>query len=205
MARCLAVVMSHAPGLAGTPSPGHCSSAATNASWARSSATPTSRTIRVRAAMIFGDSIRHRASIARVVSVAVTATDHNIFYLRPQVRAALCGLLISLFELCYVEFVHLQHRLHDSIGFFRIWIAHQLTQSCWYDLPRQSILIFQPSTSVFLALCRQLLPQLIHFCLGLAVHHEGNCGREREHRSAVQRSELLSVQLEGQHHHRAFW
>ena len=37
-ARCLAVAMSQAPGLSGTPDSGHCSSAATSASWARSSA-----------------------------------------------------------------------------------------------------------------------------------------------------------------------
>ena len=51
IARCLAVAMSQAPGLSGTPDFGHCSSAATRASWARSSATPTSRTIRVNPAM----------------------------------------------------------------------------------------------------------------------------------------------------------
>jgi predicted RNA polymerase sigma factor len=32
MPRCLAVAMSHAPGLSGTPASGHCSSAATSAS-----------------------------------------------------------------------------------------------------------------------------------------------------------------------------
>ena len=46
IARCLAVVMSHAPGLSGTPVAGQRSSAATSASCARSSARPTSRTIR---------------------------------------------------------------------------------------------------------------------------------------------------------------
>ena len=38
IARCFAVAMSHAPGLSGTPDAGHCSSAATSASCARSSA-----------------------------------------------------------------------------------------------------------------------------------------------------------------------
>ena len=65
MARCLAVSMSQAPGLAGMPSDGHCSSAATRASWASSSASPTSRTSPVRPAMILADSSRHTASIAR--------------------------------------------------------------------------------------------------------------------------------------------
>src|SRR3984893_2818476 len=75
MARSLAAAISQAPGLPGTPGFGHCSSAATRASCARSSATPTSRTIRARPAMSRGDSILHTASIARCVSVA-TAADH---------------------------------------------------------------------------------------------------------------------------------
>src|SRR5688500_19433072 len=67
--------MSQAPGLSGTPDSGHFSSAATSASCARSSATPTSRTIRVRPAMTLADSILQTASMARCVSVAVTATN----------------------------------------------------------------------------------------------------------------------------------
>jgi hypothetical protein len=41
----------------------------------------------VSAAMIFGDSIRQTASMARCVSVAVTATDHIIFASSAQVEA----------------------------------------------------------------------------------------------------------------------
>ena len=55
MARCLAVAMSQAPGRSGTPDSGHRSSAATNASWARSSASPTSRTIRASPAISLAD------------------------------------------------------------------------------------------------------------------------------------------------------
>src|SRR2546423_14223825 len=64
--------MSHAPGLSGTPVSGQRSSAATRASCARSSARPTSRTIRVIPAMSLGASIRHTASMAPRVSDAVT-------------------------------------------------------------------------------------------------------------------------------------
>src|SRR4051794_28879007 len=74
MARRLAMVMSQAPGLSGTPETGHCSSAATSASWASSSARPTSRTNRVRLAMIFAASSFQTASIARWVSVTCTMT-----------------------------------------------------------------------------------------------------------------------------------
>src|SRR5260221_2382309 len=56
--------MSQAPGLSGTPDPGHFSSAASSASCASSSARPTSRVIRARPATIFADSIRQTASIA---------------------------------------------------------------------------------------------------------------------------------------------
>src|SRR4051812_35173468 len=85
IARCLAVAMSQAPGLSGTPDSGHCSSAATSASWARSSASPTSRTIRVRPAIRRVDSIRQTASIAWWVAACDT---------RP-LRLAVGGRLVS--------------------------------------------------------------------------------------------------------------
>jgi hypothetical protein len=98
MARCLAVAISQAPGLSGIPDSGHCSRAATRASCASSSARPTSRTIRVRAAMILPDSIRQTASMARCVGVAVTATHHTIFaldaqadYAAPRIRSHTSG------------------------------------------------------------------------------------------------------------------
>ena len=72
--------MSQAPGLSGMPDSGHCSSAATSASCARSSARPTSRTMRARPAMSLGDSIRQTASMVRWVVGAVTATDHTILH-----------------------------------------------------------------------------------------------------------------------------
>src|SRR5256885_3090611 len=68
IARCLAVPISQAPGLVGMPDTGHCSSAATRASWASSSATPTSRTMWARPAISRADSIRQTASIVRWVS-----------------------------------------------------------------------------------------------------------------------------------------
>ena len=64
MARRLAIAISQAPGLFGTPCAGHCSSAAISASCARSSASPTSLTTRVMPAISFADSMRQTASIA---------------------------------------------------------------------------------------------------------------------------------------------
>src|ERR1041385_2003747 len=77
MARCLAVPMSQAPGLSGIPESGHCSSAATSASCARSSATPMSPTMRANPAMSLADSIRQTASM-------VSATLGGVIHHRPQ-------------------------------------------------------------------------------------------------------------------------
>ena len=74
-ARFFAVAISHAPGLSGTPASGQCSSAATSASCASSSARPTSRTMRATWAMTLADSIRQTASMARWVAGFVTATQ----------------------------------------------------------------------------------------------------------------------------------
>ena len=68
MARCFAVAISQAAGPSGTPWTGHCSSAITRASWASSSAAPTSPVIRASAAIRRGDSIRQTASIAACVA-----------------------------------------------------------------------------------------------------------------------------------------
>src|SRR5437867_2851902 len=70
VARCFAVLISQAPGFSGTPDVGHCSSAATRASCASSSAVPMSPTMRASPAMSRADSMRHIASIARFASVA---------------------------------------------------------------------------------------------------------------------------------------
>src|SRR6266436_6319572 len=84
IARCFAVAMSQAPGLSGMPDCGHCSSAATRASCASSSAMPTSRTMRVRPAMMRADSMRQTASMARWVGVDVMPTHHTIFFFGAQ-------------------------------------------------------------------------------------------------------------------------
>src|SRR5688572_19244932 len=93
MARCFAAAISQAAGLRGIPDAGHCSSADTSASCARSSAMPTSRTIRVRPAMTFADSIFQTVSMASCVSVAVTATDHTII---ESVTARASALVLDL-------------------------------------------------------------------------------------------------------------
>src|SRR3954451_19272597 len=80
MARYFAAAISHAPGFSGIFDSGHCSSAATSTSCARSSASPISFTIRISPAMSLGDSILQTVSIVRCISVAITATDHTTSY-----------------------------------------------------------------------------------------------------------------------------
>src|SRR5258708_14261212 len=74
-ARRLAVVISQAPGLSGTPVAGHRSRAANRASCVKSSASGTSRSILARLVISRGCSIRHTARIARWASAAVMAAD----------------------------------------------------------------------------------------------------------------------------------
>src|SRR2546421_10738710 len=74
IAPCFAVHISQAPGRSGIPEAGHCSSAATRASCASSSAVPMSPTTRTSPAISRADSIRQIASIARYASVAIPPT-----------------------------------------------------------------------------------------------------------------------------------
>ena len=111
IARCFAVAMSQAPGLSGTPDSGHCSSAATSASCASSSARPTSRTIRARPAMSLADSIRQTASIARCVSEAVTTADRPSldYWFAADLRAQALLLLPELGRELVAEVLGLEH------------------------------------------------------------------------------------------------
>src|SRR3569832_234769 len=84
MARRLAAAVSHAAGLSGIPEEGHCWTAASKASCAKSSARPTSRTMRVSPAMTLPASIFHTASMARCESESIRP-DH----ITPQAEAAI--------------------------------------------------------------------------------------------------------------------
>src|SRR5437773_5989851 len=137
MARCFAVAMSQAPGLSGTPDSGHRSSATMRASCARSSATPTSRTIRASPAMSLGDSILQIASIARWVSVAVTATDHTIInapvqdsgvprlLLRGHLRAEALLLFPELRSELRTEVFRLEHLANLHLSAAAEWSAFE--------------------------------------------------------------------------------
>src|SRR6266851_5250602 len=101
IARCFAVPISQAPGLAGMPDSGHCSRAATSASCASSSATPTSPTIRANPAISRADSIRQTASIVRWVS--------DVSGLGGRLRPPALVLLPQLGRVRLPEVVRLEH------------------------------------------------------------------------------------------------
>src|SRR5512133_329694 len=154
-ARRLAVAMSQAPGLSGTEEVGHCSSAATRASWASSSARSKSRTIRMSPAMSLADSIRQTASMARWASDVVTWESDQL-----QGRAATSGTIAPAgrwrsasdrrFDGGDVDFPHGHHGLEGTL---RGWSAsgHHVGQDAGRDLPADAPLVFAPAALAFLA------------------------------------------------------
>ena len=70
-------------------------------------------------------------------------------------------------------------------------------------MPRHAEPVLEPAALDFLAAGRELVPEVVDLFLVLAVHHERDRLRELEHRTAVQRRELLSVELERHRHDRS--
>jgi hypothetical protein len=100
-----------------------------------------------------------------------------------------------------VELLHPHDRLQDSLRPRGIGIAQHLGQDSWDDLPRHPVLIIQPAAWSGFTARGRLLPHPVQFLLRLAVHGERHGLGERALRPAVERGELLPVQLEphGQH------
>ncbi len=70
------------------------------------------------------------------------------------------------------------------------------------DLPRHTEPVLKPAALHFLAARRERLPEVIYFFLRLAVHGERYRLGEFEERPAVQRRELLPIELECHRHDR---
>src|SRR5262245_46705537 len=97
---------------------------------------------------------------------------------------------VGFLQLLDIEFFHFQNGLHDSIRPGRIGIAQHLADDRSDDLPREPVLVLQPSTLHLLTALGELLPHTVQLVLRLAVHHERNRFGELEHRPAVERKEL---------------
>src|SRR5271157_3246032 len=109
--------------------------------------------------------------------------------------------LISFPSICSlqafnVNLGHLQHGFEDPLRFYRVFVLHQFDQSPRDDLPRHAKLVFQPSALLLSSARGELLPQLIYFCLRLAVYKERYGWRKGVVRATVQRHEFLSFELE---------
>jgi len=63
-------------------------------------------------------------------------------------------------------------------------------------------LVLEPAATVGLSALGELAPEVVDLLLGVAVHHEGDRERELELRTPIQGHEVLSIELEGDGHHR---
>ena len=79
--------------------------------------------------------------------------------------------------------------------FIRILVLQHFDQRGGNHLPRQAEFVFEPTALAFLTAVGQLLPQFIDFCLRFAVHRQRYGFVEFEYRPAVQRDELLALEL----------
>src|SRR5438034_1059469 len=64
--------------------------------------------------------------------------------------ASFLALLFVFAVICFlqffdVEFHHFEHRLHDALRFRGVLVAQQLAQNGGYDLPKESIFVFEPA------------------------------------------------------------
>src|SRR5439155_436365 len=94
-----------------------------------------------------------------------------------------------------------QHGPHRPVGLRGILVSQHLAQDGGNDLPRQAILVLQPAALIFSPAGQQLLPQLVHFLLCLAVHEQRDRRCELELRAAIEGVKLLSLELESRGHH----
>src|SRR5207245_11125255 len=84
-----------------------------------------------------------------------------------------------------------------------VFFSQQLAQNRGNHLPRQAEFVLEPPALDFLAAGGELLPEMVHFLLALAVDDEGYRLGELEHRPAVQRDEILARALESHRHDRS--
>ena len=95
-----------------------------------------------------------------------------------------------------VDLPHLEHRRHRPLGLLLVRVREQLDQPRGNDLPREAEAILQPAARAFLAALRERRPVAVDLLLVGAVDLERDRLVERELGAAVQRDELLPVELE---------
>src|SRR3569832_2672424 len=111
---------------------------------------------------------------------------------------SLSPLFIDLPQGGNVDLLRLHNRPHDALRFRGVLIAQHLAKDRRRDLPRQPVIVFQPAALLRLLVAdyRESVPVIVDLLLRLAMHLERDGLVELEYRTAVQRDELLSFQLE---------
>src|SRR6266487_784920 len=102
----------------------------------------------------------------------------------------------GLLQALDVDLLHLQHRLHGRIRLLGILVAHQFAEDGGNDLPGHAILVLEPTALLVCFARGEFPPQIVHFLLRLTVHEQRDRGCELVLGTAVQRIELLPLELE---------
>src|SRR5262249_33949544 len=113
------------------------------------------------------------------------------------------GAVVGLPQLPDFDLLHLQHGGHDTLHFGRILVLDHLEQGARHHLPGHAELVLEPAALHFLAARRELLPEVVHLLLRVAVHDQGDSLRELEDRPAVQRRDAQPAEIEIHGHHGA--
>src|SRR3989442_12038319 len=66
--------------------------------------------------------------------------------------------LVRALEPSDVDLLHLQHRLHDSLGLHRILVTQELPEDRRNDLPGETVPVLQPAALALLAARGELVP-----------------------------------------------
>jgi hypothetical protein len=104
--------------------------------------------------------------------------------------------LVGALQLIYIELFHFKHRVYDTLPTLGVFILHHPSKGDRDDLPGDAISILEPAALLLPAILGQLIPELIDLLLRFAVDIERDGRCELVHRAAVERHEILALELE---------